>query len=133
METVNAVALHDADIAKLPTKEQVLLKYVRVLTREPWKVDDALTEELRKAGWSDEEIFEASFITSLFAFFNRMAESYGLGFGSPWRPPEGIKWEADPSAAPPAPKPEVKPAPPAKPTPKPAAKKPAPPVRKKRS
>lgn len=115
MDTVNSVALNDADIARLPLKEQTLLKYVKQLTKEPAKMNDALTQEMRTVGWSDEEIFEASFITSLFAFFNRMAESYGLGFEAPWRPPAGVKWPAE-EPPPPAPKPAAKPAPkPAKP------------------
>ena len=65
-----------------------MLDYVKVLTLEPWKVRDSHTESLRKAGWNDEQIFEISFITSLFAFTNRMADAHGLDYPSEgWMPP----------------------------------------------
>jgi alkylhydroperoxidase family enzyme len=70
-------------------REQALLDYVKVLTLEPAEVRDAHVERMRKSGWNDEQIFEASFITSLFAFFNRMADAYGLDYpANGWFPPE---------------------------------------------
>jgi uncharacterized peroxidase-related enzyme len=75
--------------AGLSEKERLLLEYVKALTLEPAKVKDEDVERLRKAGWTDEEIFEASFTTSLFAFFNRMADAYGLDYpAGGWFPPE---------------------------------------------
>jgi len=109
------VALADGDLSSLPPREQALLRYVGVLTREPSKVTDAMGQSLRGLGWSDEELFETSFITALFAFFNRMAEAYGLGFDGAWRPPAGSVWDKTAPA-----KGESKPtapvAPPTKPT-----------------
>ena len=65
------------------------MDYVEVLTREPSKVSDAMVQRLRMIGWTDEEIFEAAFDTSLFAFFNRMADAYGLDYPeSGWHPPD---------------------------------------------
>lgn len=61
-------------------KNRVLLRYVEKLTLRPAQVRDPDVQALRTAGWKDEEIFEASFITSLFAFFNRMADAYGLEY-----------------------------------------------------
>jgi alkylhydroperoxidase family enzyme len=55
---------------------------VKVLTLEPAKVTDQHSERMRAAGWTDEQIFEASFVTALFAFFNRMAEAYGLDYAA---------------------------------------------------
>ncbi len=77
-----------AEAARLTDQERALLDYVRVLTLEPAKVKDADVERLRRAGWSDEQVFEASFITALFAFFNRMADAYGLDYQPDrWLPP----------------------------------------------
>jgi len=74
--------------AALTERERALLEYVKVLTLEPAKVRDTHVERLRKAGWSDEQIFEASFVTSMFAFYNRMADAYGLDYNpSKWLPP----------------------------------------------
>lgn len=70
-------------------KELALLDYVKVLTLEPANVRDKHVERLRKVGWTDEQIFEASFITALFAFFNRMADAYGLDYpAGGWFPEE---------------------------------------------
>lgn len=86
---VDNIGTLNLEKANLSEKERALLDYVKVLTLEPAKVKDAHVERLRKVGWNDEEIFEASFITALFAFFNRMADAYGLDypFGG-WLPPE---------------------------------------------
>ena len=85
---VDAVATLNVEKAKISKKEQALLDYVKVLTLEPSKVRDTHTASLRQAGWTDEQIFEASFITSLFAFTNRMADAYGLDYPSNgWIPP----------------------------------------------
>lgn len=86
---VDAVAALKINDARLSAKEQAMLDYVKVLTLEPWKVRDLHAEKLRKAGWSDEQMFEIAFITSLFAFTNRMADAHGLNYPSKgWLPPE---------------------------------------------
>lgn len=88
-EDVDHIGQGEAEKARLPEKERLLLQYVKVLTLEPAKVTDQQVEGLRKAGWNDNEIAEASFNTALFAFFNRMAEAYGLDYGErAWFPPE---------------------------------------------
>lgn len=76
---------------KYSEKEQALLDYVKVLTLEPANVRDTHVERLRKLGWSDEQVFEASFITALFAFFNRMADAYGLDYPPNGWLPEGLR------------------------------------------
>jgi alkylhydroperoxidase family enzyme len=35
-------------------------------------------ERLRQQGWTDPQIAEAVYITALFAFFNRVADAFGL-------------------------------------------------------
>ena len=75
--------------ASFTAKEQTLLDYVKVLTLTPGDVEDEDVEKLRKAGWTDPEIFEASFIVALFSFFNRMADAYGLDYSANhWLPPD---------------------------------------------
>ncbi len=85
----DALARDDLESDALAPKEKALLAYVRKLTLEPARVRDADVEALRQAGWTDEQIFEASFETALFAFFNRMADAYGLDYpDSGYFPPE---------------------------------------------
>jgi len=84
---VDAVAANQIDKAKLSPKERALLDFVEVLTRTPWETRDSHVQRLRLHGWSDEEIFEAAFDTALFAFFNRMADAYGLDYPDyGWKP-----------------------------------------------
>lgn len=35
-------------------------------------------QKLRDAGWKEEQIAEAVYITALFAFFNRVADAFGV-------------------------------------------------------
>lgn len=90
--------------ANFTPKEQALLDYVRVLTLTPANTKDADVEKCRKAGWTDPEIFEASFITALFAFFNRMADAYGLDYSANyWLPPDQRKSDYKPMGGSPNP------------------------------
>jgi alkylhydroperoxidase family enzyme len=88
-DDVDAVATGDLTKAKgLTVKEKALLEYVKILTLEPASMKDADVENLRKIGWKEKEIFEASFDTAWFAFFNRMADAYGLDYPARgWKPP----------------------------------------------
>lgn len=88
LEDVDKVALGQVDTSRLTAKEKGLLAFVRVLTLEPAKTRDPDVEKLRKLGWTDGEIFEACFTTSLFCFVNRMSDAYGLDYArGRWLPP----------------------------------------------
>jgi uncharacterized peroxidase-related enzyme len=77
---VDAVAQGQIDSPVVTSQERALLHYVELLTLHPERTRDAEIVRLRKAGWSDDEIFEATFDTALFAFYNRMANAYGLDY-----------------------------------------------------
>ena len=62
----------------LTPKERALLELVTVLTQHAWKTSDRDVEQARAAGWTDPQIAEAVYITALFAFFNRVADAFGL-------------------------------------------------------
>ena len=59
-------------------KERALLRLVELVTRHAWRTTQEDVETLRQAGWTDDEIAEAVYITALFAFFNRVADAFGL-------------------------------------------------------
>jgi hypothetical protein len=88
---VDQLATLRPEKGKYSEKELALLDYVKVLTLEPANVRDTHVERLRKLGWSDEQVFEASFITALFAFFNRMADAYGLDYPANGWLPEDLR------------------------------------------
>ncbi len=88
-DDVDHIALAKLDSSSLSPKDRALLEFVRILTLAPAKTRDEGVEGLRTVGWTDPEIFETAFITSLFAFLNRMADAYGLDYNmNRWIPPE---------------------------------------------
>lgn len=91
-EVVDAVATNRLADAKLDEKQKSLLEFVKVLTLNPSSTKDEHVEAMRRAGWKDDEIWEAALETSLFAFLNRMADAFGLDYpASGWLPPEQRK------------------------------------------
>ena len=77
-ETVAALRKGDLDSAPVTDKQRALLELVRVLTEHPSRCADDDVQKLRDAGWSEPEISEAVYITAMFAFFNRVADAFGL-------------------------------------------------------
>jgi alkylhydroperoxidase family enzyme len=75
---VEVVSRGTLESPPLTAKERALLELVTVLTHHAWKTGDGDVEKVRAAGWTDPEIAEAVYITALFAFFNRVADAFGL-------------------------------------------------------
>lgn len=75
-----AAALGKGDLAAAPVTEaeRVLLAWVELLTRHAYKNTPEDVQRLRQAGWTDEQISEAAYVAALFAFFNRVADAFGL-------------------------------------------------------
>lgn len=75
-----AEALGRGELASAPVTEaeRALLSWVELLTRHAYKNTAADVQQVRDAGWSDEQISEAAYIAALFAFFNRVADAFGL-------------------------------------------------------
>ena len=55
-----------------------LLEFARILTERPAHVADDDVARLREVGWTDAQIAEAVYVIALFAFFNRVADAFGL-------------------------------------------------------
>jgi alkylhydroperoxidase family enzyme len=56
------------------------MQYVELITNAASRSTAEDVEKLRTAGWKEkeEEIAEAVYITALFAFFNRVADAFGV-------------------------------------------------------
>ena len=54
------------------------MDYVELITRAAYRSTAEDVEKLRIAGWKEEQIAEAVYITALFAFFNRVADAFGV-------------------------------------------------------
>ncbi|MGB9123214.1 MAG: hypothetical protein WCE73_21545 [Candidatus Angelobacter sp.] len=66
------------DEADLTPAERALLAYVELITHAAYRSTSEDVEKLRGAGWKEEQISEAVYIAALFAFFNRVADAFGV-------------------------------------------------------
>ena len=73
-------ALASGDLAAAPVSdaERALLQFTESITREAHRTTRADTDKLRAEGWTDEQIAEAVYIIAMFAFFNRVADAFGI-------------------------------------------------------
>ena len=60
-----------------------MLEYVRLVTEAAYRTSSADVQKLRDAGWKEDQIAEAVYVTALFVFFNRVnrvADAFGVPF-----------------------------------------------------
>ncbi len=58
--------------------ESALMQYVQLITEAAYRSTAEDVQRLRDQGWTEEQISEAVYITALFAFFNRVADAFGV-------------------------------------------------------
>ena len=75
---IDALSRREVETAPVTGAERALLRFVELVTRHAWRTTPEDVQRLRDAGWSDEQIAEAVYVTALFAFFNRVADAFGL-------------------------------------------------------
>jgi alkylhydroperoxidase family enzyme len=62
----------------LTPAERVLLDYAELITKAAARSTAEDVQKLRDAGWNDNQISETVYVTALFAFFNRVADAFGV-------------------------------------------------------
>jgi alkylhydroperoxidase family enzyme len=62
----------------LTAAERALLEYVRLITEASAQSTAQDVQKLRDVGWTENQIAEAVYITAMFAFFNRVADAFGI-------------------------------------------------------
>ena len=77
-QCVDAILEGKLDEAGLTEAERALLDYAELITRAAYKSTHEDVEKLRKAGWKEEQIAEAVYVIAMFAFFNRVADAFGI-------------------------------------------------------
>jgi alkylhydroperoxidase family enzyme len=77
-EVQKCLALADVERAPISAAERALLRFVETVTRHAYRTTDEEVEALRTLGWTDPQIAECVYITAMFAFFNRVADAFGL-------------------------------------------------------
>jgi len=75
---VQAIVEGKLDEAGLTRAERALLEYVELITNAAHRSTPEDVEKLRVAGWTEDQIAEAVYITAMFAFFNRVADAFGV-------------------------------------------------------
>jgi alkylhydroperoxidase family enzyme len=71
---------------------RTLLDYAEKLTKAPATIDDADIDALRRAGWDEDAIYEATALASFFNFSGRLEAASGL-------PPDEVPGGARPPEA----------------------------------
>ncbi len=64
--------------AAITERQRVMLDYAVTLSTTPEVITDADLDELRKAGFDDEEIWDISAITAFFSMSNRLAHAFAI-------------------------------------------------------
>jgi alkylhydroperoxidase family enzyme len=64
--------------AGLTPAEHALMEYVELITRAAYRSTAEDVDKLRAAGWKEDQIAEAVYVSALFAFFNRVADAFGV-------------------------------------------------------
>lgn len=91
------------DIDTAPVKENLkpVFHYLKKLTLTPSKLVQSDVDKVKQAGWSEEALYHVILIGSLFNFYNRLLDGYGIkgnqniyqfggehlhknGYGVPW-------------------------------------------------
>jgi uncharacterized peroxidase-related enzyme len=75
---VQALVQGKLDDAELSNAERALLDYVTKVTEAAYRTTADDVQALRDHGWTDPQIAEAVYITAMFAFFNRVADAFGI-------------------------------------------------------
>jgi alkylhydroperoxidase family enzyme len=55
-----------------------LLDYAKLITEAAYRSSSEDVEKLRNAGWKEDQIAQAVYVIALFAFFNRVADAFGV-------------------------------------------------------
>jgi len=75
---VQALVQGKLEEADLSDAERALLKYVTKVTEAAYRTTTEDVQSLRDHGWTEPQIAEAVYITAMFAFFNRVADAFGI-------------------------------------------------------
>ena len=68
----------DFTVADLNTADLTLCKYAQRLTKDPASMSESHILELRRAGFNDAAIHDASQVVSYFNYINRIADSLNV-------------------------------------------------------
>lgn len=68
----------NVDHPSLTAAERALLRYTKLITESAPRSTHEDVQQLRDTGWTEDQIAEAVYVIALFAFFNRVADAFGV-------------------------------------------------------
>lgn len=74
---VNEV-LRDVETSRLDSAHKALFRYIAKLAEQPSRVTDSDIRKLKEAGWSEEAIYDALTVASVFKFYNTWNNGSGV-------------------------------------------------------
>jgi uncharacterized peroxidase-related enzyme len=77
-EAVSAIGRGQVETAPVTDAERELLRFAHQMTHASHSIRADDVQKLRDAGWTEPQIAEAIYTAALFAFFNRVANAFGL-------------------------------------------------------
>jgi uncharacterized peroxidase-related enzyme len=77
-ELLLAIFQGDLESPSISPRERVLLAFTAKVTEESNKVSASDIQSMQDVGWQQQQIAEAVHIAALFAYFNRVANAFGL-------------------------------------------------------
>ncbi len=75
---MQALAAGNLDAAPVSAAERALLEFTELVNERAYDVTAEDVEALRRAGWNDDQIAEGVYIMAMFAFFNKVADAFGV-------------------------------------------------------
>ena len=70
--------LRDPESSHLSEAEKALFRFLEKVNHDSYKIQADDLDQLRKAGWTDEQIYYAITVCSLFNFYNRWIDASGV-------------------------------------------------------
>jgi alkylhydroperoxidase family enzyme len=74
---VDAV-LHDYRTAPISAREKALFAFIEKVNRDSSRLRVEDVEEVKAAGWSEEELYDAITVCALFNFYNKWIDATGV-------------------------------------------------------
>ena len=70
--------LDDVDTASISEKDRALYSFIKKMVADSTSIGQDDVDRARKAGWSDEALYDAITVCSLFQFYNNWIDATGV-------------------------------------------------------
>jgi hypothetical protein len=70
--------LNDLDTAPISAKDRALYAFIKKMVHDSTTIGQADVDVARKAGWTDEALYDAITVCSLFQFYNNWIDATGV-------------------------------------------------------